>query len=53
MNVPRVLYEMTSLSGEEIIGTFYQEELTKVRNQDEYLIEKVLQKKGKQILIKW
>ena len=36
-----------------IIGKFYQEELTLVKNQDEYLIEKVLKKKGKKIFVKW
>ena len=52
-HLPRVLYEMKSLTGEKIIGKFYQEELTLVKNQDEYLIEKVLQRKGKKMLVKW
>ena len=51
--LPRVLYELESLSGETIEGKFYQEELTKVANQDEYLIEKVLKKKGKKLFVKW
>ena len=51
--LPRVLYEIESLSGETIEGKFYQEELTKVANQDEYLIEKVLKKKGKKLFVKW
>ena len=44
-HLSRVLYELESLSGETIKGKFYQEELTKVVNQDEYLIEKVFMKK--------
>ena len=52
-HLPRVLYEMKSLTGEKIIGKFYQEELTLVKNQDEYLIEKVLKRKGKKMLVKW
>ena len=52
-HLPRVLYELESLSGETIKGKFYQEELTKVANQDEYLIEKVLKKKGKKLFVKW
>ena len=52
-HLPRVLYQLESLSGEIIEGKFYQEELTKVVNQDEYLIEKVLKKKGKKLFVKW
>ena len=52
-HLPRVMYELTSLSGEKIEGKFYQEELTLIKNQDEFLIEKVLKKKGKKILVKW
>ena len=52
-HLPRVLYQMTSLSGDEIIGKFYEQELTLVKKQDEFLIEKVLKKKGKKILVKW
>ena len=52
-HLPRVLYQLESLSGETIEGKFYQEELTKVANQNEYLIEKVLKKRGKKLLVKW
>ena len=52
-HLPRVLYKLQSLSGEIIEGKFYQEELTKVANQDEYLIEKVLKKRGKKMFVKW
>ena len=52
-HLPRVLYKLESLSGEIIEGKFYQEELTKVENQDEYLIEKVLKRKGRKLFVKW
>ena len=52
-HLPRVLYQLESLSGEAIEGKFYQEELTLVLNQDEYLVEKVLKKKGKKLFVKW
>lgn len=52
-HLPRVLYQLESLSGEVIEGKFYQEELTLVLNQDEYLIEKILKKRGKKLFVKW
>ena len=45
---PRVLYQIETLDGEQVIGNFYQEQLTKVISQDGYIIEKILKKsKGK------
>ena len=38
-------YVFNDLNGEEIIGTFYENELQKT-NQKEFRIEKVLKKKG-------
>ena len=40
------------LSGEEIIGTFYEKELQKT-NQHEFRIEKVIKKKGDKLYVKW
>ena len=40
------------LNGEEIIGTFYENKLQKI-NQKEFRIEKVLQKKGHELYVKW
>ena len=40
------------LNGEEIIGTFYENKLQKI-NQKEFRIEKVLQKKGHKLYVKW
>ena len=40
-------------SGQLIEGGFYQEELLKTKYKDVYLVEKVLQKKGDKLLVKW
>ena len=42
--LPKVLYKIASLNGDAVIGKFYQGQLTKVLNQDEFIIEKVLKK---------
>ena len=43
---------LNDLNGEEIIGTFYEEELQKT-NQEEFRIEKVIKRKGNKIYVKW
>ena len=45
-------YVLNGLNGEEIIGTFYENELQKT-NQKEFRIEKVLKKKGDKLYVKW
>ena len=40
------------LTGEEIIGTFYEKELQKA-DQKEFRIEKVLKRKGDKLYVKW
>ena len=45
-------YVINDLSGEEIIGTFYEKELQKT-NQEEFRIEKVIKKKGNKLYVKW
>ena len=44
-------YVMNDLNGEEIVGTFYEEELEKT-NQEEFRLEKVIKRKRKQLYIK-
>ena len=44
-------YVINDLNGEEIIGTFYEEELQKT-NQKEFRIEKVLKKKNDKLYVK-
>ena len=50
---PRVLYRIASLDGDNVIGAFYQEQITKVINQDEFIIEKVLKSTKKRSLVKF
>ena len=45
-------YVINDLSGEEIIGTFYEKELQKT-NQQEFRIEKVIKRKGDKLYVKW
>ena len=46
-------YVVNDLSGEEIIGTFYEKEQQKKTNQQEFRIEKVIKRKGNKLYIKW
>ena len=45
-------YVINDVNGEEIIGTFYENELQKT-NQKDFRIEKVLEKKGDKSYVKW
>ena len=45
-------YFINDLNGDEIIGTFYEKELKK-NNQQEFRIEKVINKKDDKLYIKW
>ena len=45
-------YVINDLNGEEIIGTFYEKELQKIDPQ-ELRIEKVIEKKGNKLYVKW
>ena len=45
-------YLINDLNGEEIIGTFYENELQKT-DQNEFIIEKVLKKKGDKLYVNW
>ena len=49
-----VVYRVKDLDGEEIKGTFYEHELQKVTSLPKvYDIEKILEEKGKRVLVKW
>lgn len=39
------VYKISDLLGESILGTFYPQELQKVRMKEEYRIEKILKKR--------
>ena len=45
-------YALNDLNDEEIIGTFYENELQKT-DQKEFRIEKVLKKRGDKLYVKW
>ena len=46
------IYATNDLNGEEIIGTFYEQELHSTK-QNEYRIEKVIKTKGDKLYVKW
>ena len=45
-------YVINDLNGDEITGTFYENELQKT-NQKEFRIEKVIKRKGDKLYVKW
>ena len=45
-------YVINDLNGEEIAGTFYENELPKT-NQEEFRIQKVIKRKGDNLYFKW
>ena len=45
-------YVINDLNGEEITGIFYEKELQKI-DQQEFRIEKVINKKGDRFYVKW
>ena len=46
------IYVTNDLKGAEILGTFYEKELQKT-NQKEFRIEKLIEKKGDKLYVKW
>ena len=50
---PRFLYQIATLDGDHVIGSFYQEQITKVLNQDEFIVEKVLKSTKKHAFMKF
>lgn len=48
-----VTYYIQDQRKQDILGSFYQEELQKTHCPNVYLIEKVLRKKGNKIFVKW
>ena len=43
---------VSDLKGEEIVGTFYENELRKT-NQKDFRVEKVIKRKGDKLYVKW
>ena len=50
--VLRYTYIINDLNGEEIVGTFYENELQKA-NQKEFRIINVIKRKGDKLYVKW
>lgn len=48
-----ITYLLKDISGCDIKGSFYKEELQKVKYPDVYLVEKILRKKKDKIYVKW
>ena len=45
-------YVISDFNGKEIVGSFYEKESQK-SNQKEFIIEKVIKKKGNKLCVKW
>lgn len=48
-----VTYKLKDLNNQDIQGGFYEQELSKTKYKDVYLVEKVLKKKGEKVYVKW
>lgn len=48
-----ITYKLDDLAGNPISGCFYQEEINRTKYKNEYLVEKVVKKRGNKLLIKW
>ena len=46
-------YFLKDLNGEKIDGMFYEQELLKTKQNDLYIIEKIIKKVGNKYLVKW
>ena len=49
--VPRT-YVLNDLNSEEIIGTFYENKLQRIK-QNKFRIEKIIKRKGDKLYVKW
>ena len=45
-------YVISHLNAEEVVGTFYEKELRKT-SRKEFRIEKVIERKGNKLYVKW
>ena len=52
-NTHPYVYRLHDQSGENILGTFYEQEMQKVRDTDVYRIEKIMKKQGRRALVRW
>ena len=47
-----IVYELRDLAGEDVNGTFYKEQLQKT-NQEIYRVDKIVRRRGDEVLVKW
>ena len=47
-----VTYKITDYNGEEIQGSFYEQEIQKTK-QDIFMIEKIIKQEGNKSIVKW
>ena len=52
MDTDPIVYELEDLTGEDVEGTFYKEQLQKTQ-QEIYRVDRVLRKRGNEVLVKW
>jgi len=48
-----ITYNLIDYKKTPISGSFYEPELTRVKNPDIFLVEKILKRKGNQVFVKW
>lgn len=46
-------YNLNDYTGKPIAGGFYAEEISKTLYPDDYLVEKIVRRKGDQLFVKW
>lgn len=46
-------YNLEDYTGKPIVGCFYSEEIQKTKFPNDFLVEKIIRKKGTQVLVKW
>ena len=51
-NIVPWTYTISDLNDEEILGSFYEKELQKT-NQEKFKIEKVIEREGDELFVKW
>lgn len=53
LNTNPITYHLEDYQGQPVAGCFYEQELSKVKYPDVYLVEKVMRKRGDKIYVKW
>lgn len=48
-----VTYELVDYKSNHIKGSFYEQELQKVKDENAFLVEKIIRRKKNQVLVKW